>query len=70
MSKESIKARELKRIRLVEKYAEKRAAVKGSRRCMLACKNYQRTLAQYVLETAVNLPVVQVVISVSLEFPV
>ena len=30
MSKESIKARELKRIRLVEKYAEKRAALKAA----------------------------------------
>ena len=30
MSKESIKARELKRIRLVEKYAEKRAALQAA----------------------------------------
>jgi len=30
MSKESIKARELKRIRLVAKYAEKRAALKAA----------------------------------------
>ena len=32
MAKESMKARELKRQKLVEKYAEKRAALKSSRR--------------------------------------
>ena len=41
MAKESMKARELKRQKLVEKYAEKRAALKAAgQEIMKVCKNF------------------------------
>ena len=69
MAKESMKAREVKRAKLVAKYAEKRAALKkivntGD------CKIFLKTLIRFVCITVANLLAVLKVICASSEFHV
>ena len=63
MAKESMKAREVKRAKLVAKYAEKRAALKqivrtgdpaDASKLHRSCKSCQRILIQFVCTTVAN----------------
>ena len=48
MAKESVKARQRKRERMVAQYAEKRAASESCRRLESAWMNFQRILRKFV----------------------
>lgn len=69
MAKESMKAREVKRAKLVAKYAEKKnnSRQKVTTRPFNCCRKTHRV---YVCTTVAKLPVVPKDISVSLGFPV
>ena len=79
MAKESIKARERKRERMVAKYAAKRAALKEIVRkgepeeveqAVIALQNFRRTLARSVSTTAASSLAVRKVTCVSSASPV
>ena len=84
MAKESMKAREVKRAKLVAKYAEKRAALKKIvntgdpveafeaklLKLHRNCKIFLKTQIRFVCTTVANLLAVQKVICVSSEFHV
>ena len=69
MAKESMKAREVKRAKLVAKYAEKKKQLKaeGNMRHFNCCR---KTLRVYVCTTVVKSPVVPKDISVNSGYPV
>ena len=66
MAKESMKAREVKRAKLVARYAEKRAALKKVI-ATASCNHYQRMQIQFVYTTVVKSQDVLKAISVNSE---
>ena len=70
MAKESIKARERKREQLVEKFAEKRKALKRSRRLYSRFRSFPKMLLRSACTTVANLRAARKDICGCLGFPV